>query len=104
MKESTMESTSRSVGNRLDEDLRPTRLHRLSVNITPVERTGRIVIGLATIVIGAILLTSATSGLAIILEVLLIGAGVDLLVTGALGHCSLYAKLNHVPNSLRRPS
>ncbi|MHB8378589.1 MAG: YgaP family membrane protein [Acidimicrobiales bacterium] len=99
-----MESTSSSVENRHGQDLRPTHLHRPSVNITPVERTGRIAIGVATIVIGAILLTSATSGVAIILEVLLVAAGADLLVTGALGHCPLYAKLNHVPTSLRRPS
>jgi Protein of unknown function (DUF2892) len=40
--------------------------------------------------------------LAIVLLVLLVLAGLELLVTGALGHCPLYAKLGHVPRSLRR--
>jgi hypothetical protein len=78
--------------------------HRLSINITPAERIGRIAIGAAGIVVGAILLTSAGSALAVILEVLLVLAGIDLVVTGALGHCPLYAKLGHVPKSLRRQS
>ncbi len=79
---------------------RPSR--RLSVNITPVERIGRVVIGLAAIIAAAVLLTSAGSVLAVVLEVLLIGAGLDLAITGTLGHCPLYAKLGHVPASLRR--
>ena len=62
------------------------------------------VLGLAGAIAGIILLTTASTVLAIVLEVLLIGAGLDLLVTGALGHCPLYNKLGHVPNSLRRPS
>ena len=77
---------------------RPRR--RLSVNITPVERVGRIVIGLAAIVAGIVLLVSASSALAVILELLLIAAGLDLFVTGALGHCPLYQRLGHVPRSL----
>ena len=36
-----------------------------------------------------------------LLELLLIGAGLDLLITGAIGHCPLYQKLGHVPTSLR---
>ena len=77
---------------------------RLSVNITPAERGGRIVLGAAAAVVGLVLLTSAGSALALVLEVLLIAAGLDLVVTGALGHCPLYQKLGYVPSSLRRPS
>ncbi len=78
------------------------RLRRPTVNITPVERIGRVVVGLVAVIAGAVLLTSAGAVLAVALEVLLIGAGLDLAITGALGHCPLYAKLGHVPASLRR--
>ena len=74
---------------------------RLAVNITPVERGGRIAIGLAAVIVGVVLLVSAGSVLAVVLEVLLIVAGLDLVVTGALGHCPLYQRLGHVPASLR---
>jgi hypothetical protein len=77
---------------------------RLAVNITPVERLGRIIIGVAAIVAAVVLLTSAASAVAVILEVLLAAAGLDLAVTGALGHCPLYNKLGFVPKSLRSPS
>jgi hypothetical protein len=76
--------------------------HRLSINITPVERVGRVVIGLAAVVAAVVLLTSAASGVAVVLELLLAAAGIDLAVTGALGHCPLYQKLGHEPKSLRR--
>jgi hypothetical protein len=75
---------------------------RRTVNISPAERLGRIVVGLAAIVAGLALLTGAASVLAVVLEALLIAAGLDLLVTGALGHCPLYAKLGHTPKSMRR--
>ena len=74
-----------------------------TVNITPAERLGRIVTGLAAIIAGAILLAGAGSVLAVVLEALLIAAGLDLAVTGALGHCPLYAKLGYLPKSLREP-
>ena len=74
-----------------------------TVNITPAERVGRIVLGVAAVVAGVFLLTSAGSTLAVVLEVLLIAAGLDLAVTGALGHCPLYAKLGYTPKSLRSP-
>ncbi|MEK7425089.1 MAG: YgaP-like transmembrane domain [Actinomycetota bacterium] len=45
-------------------------------------------------------MASAGSTLAIALEILLAAAGLDLVVTGALGHCPLYQKLGHVPKSL----
>ena len=81
--------------------LSPGKWRRPSVNITPVERIGRIVIGISAVAVGAVLLLTAASALAVVLEVLLIAAGFDLLVTGALGHCPLYAKLGHGAKSLR---
>ncbi len=77
------------------------RQRRLAVNISPVERGGRIVLGLAAVIVGVTLLVSAGSALAIVLEILLIAAGLDLVITGALGHCPLYQRLGHVPASLR---
>ncbi len=74
---------------------------RWSVNITPQERAARIVIGALGALGGAILLAGAGSVLAVVLEILLIAAGLDLVVTGALGHCPLYHKLGYVPASLR---
>jgi hypothetical protein len=79
-------------------------MRRPKINITPVERGGRIVLGGALAIAGGLLLASAASALAIVLLVLLVLAGLDLVVTGALGHCPLYAKLGHVPASLRRPA
>jgi Protein of unknown function (DUF2892) len=76
----------------------------MSINITPAERFGRIFLGGLGAVAGAVLLASAASAFGVVLEVLLVAAGVDLVVTGALGHCPLYAKLGHVPASLRRSS
>jgi len=79
-------------------------LRRPAVNITPVERLGRVVIGLLAIIAGGLLLAGAGSALAVVLEVLLVLAGADLAVTGALGHCPLYRKLGYIPPSLRRSS
>lgn len=79
-------------------------MRRPQVNITPAERIGRIVLGGATAIVGVLLLASAASTVLAILEVLLILAGLDLVVTGALGHCPLYKKLGHTPRSLRRPA
>ena len=92
---------SQTQGVALGEPSGPPSRHRgLIVNITPVERIGRIAIGLATAVIGLVLLASAGSPLAVVLEVLLIAAGLDLVVTGALGHCPLYQRLGHISPSL----
>ncbi len=74
------------------------------MNITPRERAGRVLFGLAGVVAGVVLLGAASGALAVTLEVLLVLAGLDLMVTGALGHCPLYKKLGHVPRSLRRPA
>ena len=78
-------------------------MRRPVINITPAERAARIFVGLAGAVIGMVLLGSAGSAALVVLEVLLVLAGLDLLVTGALGHCPLYHKLGHTPRSLRRP-
>jgi hypothetical protein len=74
---------------------------RRTINITPAERAGRILIGAAAVVAAFVLLTSAGSILALVLEVLLAAAGVDLVVTGALGHCPLYQQLGYKPSSIR---
>ncbi len=76
---------------------------RSAVNITPAERAGRIALGAAAIFAAVVLLTTAGSALAVVLELLLALAGLDLVVTGALGHCPLYQKLGHVPKSMRSP-
>ena len=39
--------------------------------------------------------------LAVVLEALLVAAGLDLAVTGALGHCPLHARLGYLPKPLR---
>ncbi len=72
-----------------------------SVNITPVERAARVILGLLGVLGGALLIGSSGSTLAVILEVLLVVAGFDLLVTGLIGHCPLYKKLGHTPASLK---
>lgn len=71
------------------------------MNISTLERAGRVLIGVAAIIAGVVLLTTAGSVLAMVLELLLVAAGLDMLVTGATGHCPLYQKLGHVPKSLR---
>lgn len=77
---------------------------RFPVNITPAERVGRIVLGAAAALVGLVWLTSAGSALVVVLEIFLVAAGLDLVVTGALGHCPLYQRLGYVPRSLRRPA
>ena len=84
------------------EALRPPGTsHRLSVNITPAERVGRVVLGAAATIAAVVLLTGAGSAMAVVLEVLLAVAGLDLVVTGALGHCPLYQRLGFTPRSMR---
>jgi len=77
-------------------------MRRLIVNITPLERAGRVLVGSVGALAGLLLLASAGGAVTVVLEVLLVLAGFDLVVTGALGHCPLYRKLGHVPPSLRR--
>jgi hypothetical protein len=74
---------------------------RLSLNITPAERIGRVLLGAAAVVTAIVLMAGAGSTIGIVLTVLLAAAGLDLVVTGALGHCPLYQKLGYVPRSLR---
>ena len=71
------------------------------MNISTLERAGRVLIGVAAIIAGVVLLTTAGSVLAVVLELLLVAASLDMLVTGATGHCPLYQTLGHVPKSLR---
>ena len=77
-------------------------MRRPAVNITPVERAARVDLGLAGIVTGLVLLASTGGSLVTPLEILLVLAGLDLALTGAIGHCPLYRKLGYVPPSLRR--
>ncbi len=79
-------------------------MRRPVVNLTQAERAARVLIGLAGTIGAIALLASASSTWTVMLEVLLLLAGLDLLVTGALGHCPLYHKLGYVPRSLRRPA
>ena len=75
-------------------------MQHLSINITPAERLARVVIGAAGAIAGVVLLVSSGIGLGI-LEALLVLAGLDLVVTGALGHCPLYRRLGYVPRLLQ---
>jgi hypothetical protein len=79
-------------------------MRRPTINLTPAERVGRVLAGAVAAVGGLILLTSVGGGLAMALVVLLTLAGLDLVVTGALGHCPLYRKLGYAPRSLGRPT
>ena len=71
------------------------------VSITTAERVARVVVGLVGVVSGAYLLGGAGSAVAVVLELLLIVAGLDLVVTAATGHCPLYQRLGHDPDSLK---
>lgn len=74
---------------------------RFSLNITPAERIARIAVGMATVVIAIVLLQDVGSAGAVALKVLLGLAGLDLVVTGAMGHCPLYKALGRVPTSMK---
>jgi len=77
-------------------------MKRLSVNITPPERFFRVGIGFEAAGTGILLLAAAPGVLAVVLLALLVVAGVDSLVTGALGHSPLYARLHHSPQGSAR--
>ena len=79
-------------------------MKRPEINLTPPERAGRVLIGAAGAAAGLVLLASGGGALALALELLLVLAGLDLLLTGALGHCPLYRKLVYVPPSLQGPA
>jgi hypothetical protein len=74
---------------------------RWTVNINDTERGARIAVGAMAVLGGVFLLIAAGTALSVMLEVLLIAAGLDLVVTGATGHCPLYARLGHIPPSLQ---
>ena len=77
-------------------------MKRPIVNISNAERFARVLLGGFAAALGIVLLAGAATPAIAVLEVLLVLAGFDMVVTGALGHCPLYAKLGHVPSSLRR--
>lgn len=77
-------------------------MKRPEINITPAERAGRVGIGTAAVAAGVALLVGGGDWLVLVLDVLLVVAGLDLVVTGALGHCPLYKRLGYTPPSLRR--
>jgi hypothetical protein len=79
-------------------------MKRPAINITPIERAARILLGGVGAIAGIVLLTSATGAGIVLLEILLVLAGLDLVVTGALGHCPLYKRLGHTPRALRGTS
>ena len=79
-------------------------MKRPVVNITPSERVGRVLLGAIGAIGGLVLLGSGPAAGIAVLEVLLVLTGLDLVVTGALGHCPLYRKLGYTPPSLRRPA
>jgi len=68
-------------------------MRRPPINITPAERVGRVAVGVIGVIAGTILISSTGGVVALVLLVLLVLAGLDLAVTGALGFCPLYKKL-----------
>ena len=78
------------------------RLSWPRVNISAAEQAGRITVGAVVLISAAIWMASAMSALPALLLALLMLAGLDLVVTGGLGHCPLYGKLGHTPALRRR--
>ena len=78
-------------------------MRRPIINITPVERIARVLWGLAGVLAGAVLLVIQDGVALTVAGALLVLAGLDLVVTGAIGLCPLYRRLGYVPSSLRRP-
>jgi len=83
---------------------RRTEMKRPTINITPIERAGRVLMGLVGVIGGLVLLSGSGGAFVAVLAVLLALAGLDLMVSGALGHCPLYSKLGYTPTSLRKPA
>ena len=75
-------------------------MRRPPINISPGERVARIAVGAAGAIAGTLLLASAGGAVAVVLEVALLLAGLDLVVTGALGFCPLYHRLGRAPRAL----
>jgi len=74
------------------------------INIGAPERVARVLLGGAAAVLGVAALAGGPGIWALVGSVLLIAAGLDFVVTGATGYCPLYARLGHVPRSLRQRS
>lgn len=72
-------------------------------NITTPERAGRVVLGLALVVLAGAFVASGVGALGVLGALLLAAFGLDLVVTGAIGYCPLYARLGYVPPSFREP-
>lgn len=71
------------------------------VNLSATQRVGRILLGLTAVAAGFMLISSAGSAAAVVFESLLATIGVDLVVTGSIGHCPLYAEIQHT-RAIRR--
>ena len=70
-------------------------------NIGNAERVGRVVLGAALAVLGIVVVVAGPGLWGWVGALLALGAGIDLIVTGARGYCPLYARLGHVPRSLQ---
>jgi len=70
-------------------------------NISGAERVGRVVLGAALVVLGVAVGAAGPTLLGWIGAVVAVGTRLDFVVTGARGYCPLYARLEHVPRSLR---
>lgn len=72
-----------------------------TINIGTPERVARVVLGGVAAVVGVAILAGGPGVWALVGALLLVAAGLDFVVTGAAGYCPLYARLGHVPRSLR---
>lgn len=79
-----------------------TTTRRRTTNISTPERVARVGFGGLAAVLGVVIIAGGPSAWALIAALLLVAAGLDFVVTGATGHCPLYAWLGHVPRSLRQ--
>lgn len=70
-------------------------------NIGNGERVGRVVLGTALAVLGIVVALGSPAFWGWVGALLAVGAGADLIVTGARGYCPLYARLGHVARSLQ---
>lgn len=77
-------------------------MRRPPINISPGERVARIAVGAAGAIAGTLLLASAGGVVAVVLEIALVLAGLDLVVTGALGFCPLYHRLGRTQRAVGR--
>lgn len=76
-------------------------MRRPRINVGPAERVARVVLGGGVAIVGLLIALGGPGVWALVGAILLIAVGLDFVVTGALGFCPLYARLGHVPRSLR---